>query len=141
MLASGCVLVASAAGCSVATSPALEAVLTAASDRATYALAEGAEPEITLQHGGGPAVVLAGCPAPPAAILERRGAQGWGQEATRGVLCQAIYTTTLDTLSAGSARTFPIVVTRAGTYRVRVLVGPDPGLPQRSVLSNEFDVQ
>lgn len=137
----GSVLVAAGAGCSIATSPAMDAVLSATSEHATYMLADAPQPQVALQHGGGPAVVLGGCPAPPAAILERKGALGWGQEATTGVICQAIYTVSLDTLRAGAVRHFRVGVSRAGTFRVRVLIGPDPAAPQRTVLSNEFDVR
>lgn len=140
-LLSGSVLLAGAGGCSIATSPALDAVLSAVSEHPTYALADAPQPQVTLQHGGGPAIVLSGCPEAPAAILERRGAQGWMQEGTRGVFCQAVYTMELDTITAGAARQFRIGVSRAGTFRVRVLIGPDPAAPQRTVLTNEFEVQ
>lgn len=140
-LLSGSVLLALSGGCSVATSPALDAVLSAASERSTYLLSDDPQPQVTLQHGGGPAVVLSGCPESPAAILERRGAEGWVQEGTRGLLCQAIYTMELDTVRAGGTRQFRVGVTRAGTFRVRVLIGPEPAAPQRTVLTNEFEVQ
>ena len=127
--------------CSSPTAAVMRANLSAGSDHATYVLAEGAAPAITLRHDGGPAVVISGCPAAPAAVLERREEAGWDEEATSGIICPGIYTLETDTLRAGSTTTFPFAAYRRGRYRVRVLIGPDVAAPQRSVLTNEFDVQ
>ena len=127
--------------CSSPTAAVMRANLSAVSDHATYVLAEGAVPAITLRHHGGPAVVISGCPAAPAAVLERRQEAGWDEEATSGIICLGIYTLKTDTLRAGSTRTFPFAAHRRGRYRVRVLIGPEVGAPQRTVLTNEFDVQ
>ena len=127
--------------CSSPTGAVLRANLSAVSDHATYVLAEGAVPAITLRHQGGPAVVISACIEAPAAVLERREETGWSQEASRGIMCPGIYTTDTDTLRAGSSRTFSFAAYRRGTYRVRVLIGPDVGVPQRTVLTNEFEVQ
>jgi hypothetical protein len=127
--------------CSIPTAAVMRADLSAVSDHATYVLAEGAAAAITLRHHGGPAVVISGCPEAPAAVLERRAATGWAGETTRGITCLGIYTMETDTVRGGASRTFSFTASRPGTYRVRVLIGTDPGAPQRSVLTNEFDVQ
>lgn len=127
--------------CSSPTAAVMRANLSAVSDHVTYVLAEGTVPAITLRHYGGPAVVIAGCPEAPAAVLERRDEAGWDEEATSGIVCPGIYSLETDTLRAGSSRTFHFAPYRRGRYRVRVLIGPDVGAPQRTVLTNEFDVQ
>lgn len=126
--------------CDGATSPVLRAALRADSDRSTYVLTVGPPPAITLHHTGGPAVVISGCPEAPSAILERRTATAWAEEATRGMLCLATLESERVTLAPGQARTFAVAPWRAGTYRVRVLIGPSALDPQRTILSNEFDV-
>lgn len=129
------------AACSSPTAAVMRANLGAVSDHATYVLAEGAVAAITLRHDGGPAVVVSGCPEAPAAVLERREAAGWSEEASRGIVCLGIYGTETDTLRGGTSRTFAFTAYRRGTYRVRVLIGHDVAAPQRSVLTNEFDVR
>ena len=135
------VALAGLSACSSPTAAVMRADLSAVSDHATYVLADGAVPAITLRHDGGPAVVISGCPEAPAAVLERRDETGWAEEATSGIICPGIYTLETDTLRGGASRTFSFAAYRRGRYRVRVLVGPDPGAPQRSVLTNEFEVQ
>lgn len=128
-------------GCSSPTAAVMRADLSAVTDHATYVLAQGAVPAITLRHNGGPAVVVSACMEAPAAVLERREAAGWTQAATRGIICLGIYTPDTDTLRAGMSRTISFNIHQTGRYRARVLIGSDVGAPQRTVLTNEFDVQ
>lgn len=130
------------AGCTSSTAPSFLAVLRVQSSEPSYVLAASTPPRFTFRHHGGPDIVISGCPEAPSAILERKDETGkWVEEATRGIICLGIYTVQVDTLSAGEEREFTMPAWRAGRYRLRVLAGPSPGRPERTVLSNEFDVQ
>lgn len=129
------------AACSSLTSPAMRASLTAAADRTSYSLADEDVPVISLRHEGGPSVIINACREAPAAILERRDTAGWVEETKRGLICPGIYTMDTDTIGPGDVRSFPLAAYRPGTYRVRVLIGPDYAAPQRTVLTREFEVQ
>lgn len=127
-------------GCGSPVSLTDRAALLVESDAASYELADKAVPSFTLEHGGGPDVVISGCPEAPSAILERETPAGWTEEGSRGLICAATQTLQVDTLASGESRTFQMAAWRTGTYRIRVLIGRSAAAPERTLLSNEFDV-
>jgi len=128
------------AACESPASPATHTSLLIETSQPSYSLAEGSAAVITMRHHGGPPVVVSGCPSAPSAILERRAADSWTQEATRGMICPGIYTTQVDTVGDGETRQFSMAPWRSGHYRVRVLIGTSASSPEWTILSNEFDV-
>ena len=131
------------AACARDTSGPHPAELRVTSDSGIYSrpLAGDAVVHLRIEHVGGPAVALTGCPRPPAAYLERATAAGWEPTASLGVYCAAIYTPVTVSLGHGTSLSFSATVSQAGRYRVRILVGPDPGAPEFAAYSNEFVVR
>lgn len=107
-----------------------------------YRLSMSVTPTFTLRHEGGRPVSLAGCPTPPAAILQRRDDSGvWTDESQVGIICLAIHVTTVDTLHAGEQVQFQLRPMREGLYRVRVLAGENLAEPVGIIQSAEFRVE
>src|SRR6187551_1505467 len=116
--------------------------LRVATDSAAYTRTETGEAvaRVTLQHNGGRAVALTGCPRPPAVYVERATSVRWEEAYSAGIGCFAIYSPSTVALSANSSLVFAVSAYQPGRYRVRVLIGPDPAAPEATVLSNEFVV-
>lgn len=117
--------------------------LQVASDSAVYTRTNVRDvvARLTLQHNGGRAVALTGCPQPPALYVERATATGWEEAYSSGIVCLAIHSPSTIALRAASSLTFDVHATQPGRYRVRVFIGPDNAAPDGSVVSNEFEVR
>lgn len=126
--------------CGSPSSPPSRAALLVESGMPSYELEGKASPTFTLRHEGGAQVVISGCPEAPSAILERQAESGWTDEATRGMVCPSVYQLQVDTLTDGESRHFALAPWRHGRYRVRVIIGASAASPERTILSNEFDM-
>lgn len=132
-----------AAGCSDATSPAerarlaLDAVVLAPPVPGGFATRAV---QLTVRHGGGPAVALTGCPNPPAAVIERLDAGAWRDAGSIGIICLGIHRPSTVALGRGGEQTVSIVPPGPGRYRFTVLVGPDMAEPERRLRSAEVVV-
>lgn len=117
--------------------------LRVATDSAVYSRTESGEAfaHLTLEHQGGRAVALTGCPQPPALYVERATVAGWEEQYSSGIICQAIYSPSTIALTANASLAFSVSASQPGRYRVRVLIGPDAAAPEHAIVSNEFVVR
>ena len=116
--------------------------LRVSSDRAEYSrsAAGDAVARLSLEHGGGRAVALTGCPRPPSFSVEQAKATRWEQVYSSGITCIAILTPSTIAMTSGSSLSFTVTIGQPGRFRVRLLVGPDPATPEFTLVSNEFVV-
>ncbi len=91
-----------------------------------------------FQNDGEQAVSLAGCPEPPAFVIEMWDDKNWNDVSSVGYACPALYSNHIMQVKPEESFEFQFAIKKPGWYRIRLAVGPYRDFPDALVHSNPF---
>jgi hypothetical protein len=94
-----------------------------------------------FENDGEQAVSLAGCPEPPAYVIERWENDEWKDVSSVGYSCPALYSDNIVQVRPEEPFEFDFSMKQPGWYRLRLAVGPYRDFPDALVHSNPFFVR
>jgi hypothetical protein len=94
-----------------------------------------------FENSGEQDVSLAGCPEPPAFVIERWENDDWSDVASVGYSCPALYSNHIAQVRPDEPFEFEFSMKQPGWYRLRLAVGPYRDFPDALLYSNPFLVR